>query len=177
MLRLALPGALGGVLGAFALSAAPVGPVRVGVSLYLMGLGGLVLLKAVRPRPPAELPPRQVGVLGFRGGALDAIGGGWGAVVTSTLIGRGGVPRTAIGSASLAEFFVTAAISATFIVVVGVSLWPVILGLVLGGVLAAPIAALAVRRLPGRLLMAVVGAAVSLLALRSLLAALKAGGG
>ena len=178
VLRLAVPGALGGVLGAYALSAAPAGPVRVGVSLYLMGLGGLVLLKAVRPRPPAELPPRQVGVLGFCGGALDAIGGGgWGAVVTSTLIGRGGVPRTAIGSASLAEFFVTAAISATFVVVVGVSLWSVILGLVLGGVLAAPIAALVVRPLPARLLMAAVGAAVSLLALRSLLAALKAGGG
>ena len=102
-----------------------------------------------KPRPPAELPPRQVGVLGFCGGALDAIGGGgWGAIVTSTLIGRGGVPRTAIGSASLAEFFVTVAISATFAVVIGVSLWPVILGLVLGGVLAAPIAALLVRRLP-----------------------------
>ncbi len=64
VLRLAVPGALGGVLGAYALSAAPVGPVRVGGSLYLMGLGGLVLLKALRPRPPAELPPRQVGVLG-----------------------------------------------------------------------------------------------------------------
>ena len=100
-------------------------------------------------------------MLGFCGGALDAIGGGgWGAIVTSTLVGRGGVPRTAIGSASLAEFFVTAAISAAFIVVVGVSLWPVILGLVLGGVLAAPVAALAVRRLPGRLLMALVGGSV-----------------
>ena len=178
VLRLAVPGALGGVLGAYLLSAAPTGAMRVGVSLYLIGLGALILLKALRPRPPAELPPRQVGVLGFCGGALDAIGGGgWGAIVTSTLIGRGGVPRTAIGSASLAEFFVTTAISATFIVVVGVSLWPVILELVLGGVLAAPIAALVVRRLPGRLLMAVVGAAVSLLALRSLLAALRAGGG
>ena len=178
VLRLAVPGALGGVLGAYLLSAAPTDAMRVGVSLYLMGLGALILFKALRPRPPAELPPRQVGILGFCGGALDAIGGGgWGAIVTSTLIGRGGLPRTAIGSAILAEFFVTTAISATFIVVIGVSLWPVILGLVLGGVLAAPIAALVVRRLPGRLLMAVVGAAVSLLALRSLLAALKAGGG
>jgi uncharacterized protein len=77
----------------------------------------------------------------------------------------------------LAEFFVTAAISAAFVVVVGVSLGPVILGLMLGGVLAAPVAALVVRRVPGRLLMALVGAAVSLLALRSLLAALKPGGG
>lgn len=178
VLRLAVPGAVGGVIGAGVLSTAPVGVVRVGVSLYLMGLGGLVLLKAVRPRPPAELPPWQVGFLGFCGGALDAIGGGgWGAVVTSTLIGRGGVPRTAIGSASLAEFFVTTAISAAFIVVVGVSLWPVVPGLVLGGVLAAPMAALVVRRLPARLLMAIVGVVVSLLALRGLLAALKTSGG
>ena len=78
-----------------------------------------------------------------------------------------------IGSAGLAESFATAAISATFIVVVGVSLWPAILGLVPGGMLAA----LVVRRLPGRPLMAVVGAAVSLLALRSLLSAQKPGGG
>ena len=133
VLRLAVPGALGGVLGAYRLSAAPTGAMRVGVSLYLMGLGALILLKALRPRPPAELPPRQTGLLGFWGGALDAIGGGgWGAIVTSTLIGSGGVPRTAIGSASLAEFFVSAAISAAFAVVIGVSLCPVILELVAG---------------------------------------------
>ena len=86
-------------------------------------------------------------------------------------------PTDISGSARLAEFFVTAAISAASIVVVSVSLWPVILELVLGGVLAAPIAALEVRRLPGRLLVAVVGAVVSLLALRNLLAALGVGGG
>lgn len=176
VLRLAVPGALGGVLGAYVLSAAPIGMVRVGVSLYLMGLGGLILLKALRPRPPAELPPRKVGILGFCGGVLDAIGGGgWGAIVTSTLIGRGSAPRTAIGSANMAEFFVTTAISATFIATVGVSLWPIILGLVVGGVLAAPLAALVVRRLPGRLLMAVVAVVVFLLSLRSLIAALNAG--
>ena len=86
------------------------------------------------------------------------------------------MPRTAIGSANSAEFYVTAAISATFAVVIGVSLWPVILGLVLGGVLAAPIVGLWVWRLPGRLLMAFVGAVVSLLSLRRLLTALRAGG-
>jgi hypothetical protein len=136
--------------------------------------GGVILLKALRPRPPAvALPTAQVGVLGFCGGVLDAIGGGgWGAVVTSTLIGHGGAPREAIGSASLAEFFVTAAVSATFVATVGLSLWPIIVGLVLGGVLAAPLAALAAKRLPARPLMAVVGLVVSLLAVRSLLASL-----
>jgi uncharacterized membrane protein YfcA len=176
VLRLAVPGVLGGILGAYVLIETPTAVVRVFVSIYLLCLGGLILLKAMRPRPSAPvLPTGQVGMLGFCGGMLDAIGGGgWGAIVTSTLIGRGNVPREAIGSASLAEFFVTAAVSATFVATVGVSLWPTIVGLVLGGVLAAPFAALVARRLPARPLMVIVGVVVSLLALRSLLASLRA---
>ena len=181
VLRLAVPGVLGGVLGAHVLVGAPTAPVRVFVGLYLLALGGVVLLKALRPRPPAvALPTGQVGVLGFCGGLLDAIGGGgWGAIVTATLIGQGNAPREAIGSASLAEFFVTAAVSAAFVATVGITLWPVIAGLVLGGVLAAPFAALAAKRVPDRLLMAAVGGVVSLLALRGLLISLRAlaGGG
>lgn len=175
VLRLAVPGVLGGVLGVYALVEAPVGAVRVAVNLYLLVLGGLVLRKALRPRPPAALPPTRVAALGFCGGALDAVGGGgWGPIVTSTLIGGGDVPREAIGSASLAEFFVAAAVSATFVATVGVSLWPIITGLVLGGVLAAPFAALAAKRLPDRPSMVIVGVVVSLLALRGLLASLRA---
>jgi uncharacterized protein len=176
VLRLAVPGVLGGILGAYVLVEAPTAAVRVFVSAYLLALGGVILRKALRPRPPAAaLPAAQVGALGFCGGVLDAIGGGgWGAIVTSTLIGRGNVPREAIGSASLAEFFVTAAVSATFVATVGVSLWPIIVGLVLGGVLAAPFAALVARRLPDRPLMVIVGVVVALLALRGLLASLRA---
>ena len=176
VLRLAVPGVLGGVTGAYVLVGAPVAAVRVFVGLYLLALGGVVLLKALRPLPPAvALPTGQVGVLGFCGGLLDAIGGGgWGAIVTSTLIGRGNVPREAIGSASLAEFFVTSAVSAAFVATVGITLWPIITGLVLGGVLAAPFAAVAAKRVPDRLLMVLVGVVVSLLALRGLLASLRA---
>jgi len=176
VLRLAVPGVLGGVTGAYVLVGAPVAAVRVFVGLYLLALGGVVLLKALRPLPPAvALPTGQVGVLGFCGGLLDAIGGGgWGAIVTSTLIGRGNVPREAIGSASLAEFFVTSAVSAAFVATVGITLWPIIAGLVLGGVLAAPFAAVAAKRVPDRLLMVLVGVVVSLLALRGLLASLRA---
>jgi uncharacterized protein len=176
VLRLAVPGVLGGVIGAHVLVGMPTAPVRVFVGLYLLALGGVVLLKALRPLPPAAaLPTGQVGVLGFCGGLLDAIGGGgWGAIVTSTLIGRGNVPREAIGSASLAEFFVTSAVSAAFVATVGITLWPIIAGLVLGGVLAAPFAAVAAKRVPDRLLMVLVGVVVSLLALRGLLASLRA---
>lgn len=175
VLRLALPGALGGAIGAWLLTGAPTGIVRALVGVYLLCLAGLILHKALRPRPAAALPPRQVGVLGFCGGVLDAIGGGgWGAIVTSTLIGRGDVPRTAIGSANLAEFFVTAAISGTFFVTIGLQLWPIILGLVLGGVLAAPFAALIARHVPARALMVAVAVVVSLLALRTLATTLPA---
>jgi uncharacterized membrane protein YfcA len=179
VLRLGLPGVLGGILGVYVLVETPTAAVRVFVSAYLLGLGGLILLKALRPQPPAAPPAAEVGVLGFFGRVLDAIGGGgWGAIVTSTLIGRGNVPREAIGSASLAEFFVTVAVSATFVVTVGVSLWPIIAGLVLGGALATPFAALVARRVPDRPLTVIVGV-VSVLALRGLLASLRAlvGGG
>ena len=182
VLRLAVPGVLGGVLGAYVLVGMPTAVVRVFVGLYLLALGGVVLLKALRPRPPlaAAISTGRLAALGFCGGLLDAIGGGgWGAIVTSTLIGQGNAPREAIGSASLAEFFVTAAVSAAFVATVGLTLWPVIAGLVLGGVLAAPLAALAAKRVPDRLLMAAVGVVVSLLALRGLVASLRAlaGGG
>ena len=80
VLRLAVPGVLGGVIGAYVLVGTPTALVRVFVGLYLLALGGVVLLKALRPLPPAAaLPTGQVGVLGFCGGLLDAIGGGgWG---------------------------------------------------------------------------------------------------
>jgi hypothetical protein len=175
--RLVLPGVAGGASGAYLLTALPGSAIRPFVSAYLLAMGALIVWRAVRPRagggpgaasPPS--PPRHVAPLGFVGGLLDAIGGGgWGAMVTSTLIGRGVAPRFAIGSANLAEFFVTAVITATFVATVGLELWPVIAGLVIGGVLAAPFAALVTRRVPDRPLMVLVGAVIALLSLRGLL--------
>ena len=86
--------------------------------------------------------------------------------VASTLIGRGDVPRFAIGSVNMAEFFVTAAISAAFATSIGLDLWRAILGLVIGGILAAPFAALIAKRLPDRPLMLIVAGVVFLLSLR-----------
>ncbi|MCW8085823.1 sulfite exporter TauE/SafE family protein [Sabulicella glaciei] len=173
VVRLAVPGVVGGMIGAYVLTGMPTGTMQVVVSVYLLGLGALILHKAAWPRPPVAMPDWQVRVLGFFGGIVDAMGGGgWGPIVTSTLLGKGDAPREAIGSANLAEFFVTTAVTATFVFTVGLSLWPVIAGLVLGGVLAAPFAALVVRHLSPRRLLLLVGVVVSLLALRNLLAAL-----
>ena len=169
VLRLAIPGMLGGVLGAYVLTDLPVEIMKPVVSVYLIVMGLIILSRALRkPTPPPAKPPR-VTLLGFGGGFVDAIGGGgWGPIVTSTLIGRGNVARTSIGSTNAAEFFVTTAITAVFVATIGLELWPVILGLVLGGVLAAPLAALVTKKLPARPLMIIVGVVITLLSLRNL---------
>ena len=159
----------GGVLGACLLVAMPVRIIRPMVSIYLLILAVVILRKALRPRPAAAPIEKGVAVLGMTGGFLDAIGGGgWGPIVASTLIGRGDVPRFAIGSVNMAEFFVTAAISAAFATSIGLDLWQAVMGLVIGGMLAAPVAALIARRLPDRPLMLIVAGVVFLLSFRNL---------
>jgi uncharacterized membrane protein YfcA len=170
--RLALPGMIGGAIGAYVLTTVPNEVVRPAVSAYLLAVGAVILWKAVRERLPEGRPPRLVAPLGLVGGFLDAIGGGgWGALVTSTLIGRGATPRFAIGSVNLTEFFVTTTVSATFVATIGLELWPVVSGLIVGGVLAAPLAAFTTKRLPTRPLMILVAAVVILLSVRALVRA------
>jgi len=171
--RLAIPGMIGGALGAYALTSIPGEVIRPYVSGYLLLLGLFILWKAASARPAVGPPPSRVAPLGFVGGVFDAIGGGgWGPIVTSTLLGQGTTPRYAIGSVNLAEFFVTLTISATFLFTIGLTLWPIIAGLVAGGVLAAPFAAYATKHLPAKVLMVLVGCVVVLLSSRGLLRAL-----
>ena len=176
LLRIAIPGMIGGAIGAYALSELPGAALKPFISAYLLLLGAFIVWKALAARPIAAPAPRAVGPLGFVGGLLDAIGGGgWGPIVTSTLLGQGATPRYAIGSVNLAEFFVTLTISTTFFLTVGLSLWPIIAGLILGGVIAAPFAALATKHIPDKILMLLVGGVVVLLSLRTIVMALASG--
>ncbi len=171
-IRLAIPGAVGGVIGAYLLTELPGDIVQPVVSAYLAIMGTVVLWRALRRQVPEPKTPRHVPLLGLSGGFLDAIGGGgWGAMVASTLVGSGTKARLAIGSTNAAEFVVTASISATFILTIGLDLWPIIAGLILGGVLAAPFAAYVTRNLPDRPLMILVGIVIIVLSLRGLLKA------
>lgn len=168
--RLAIPGAIGGAIGAYALTEMPGEVVRPVVSVYLAVMGAVVLWKALGKAPAEAPPPRYVPALGLTGGFLDAIGGGgWGPMVASTLVGSGTKTRFAIGSTNAAEFLVTTTVSATFVATIGLDLWPIILGLVLGGVLAAPFAAYVTSRLPDRPLMILVGVVIIVLSLRGLI--------
>lgn len=172
LLRLAVPGAIGGAIGAYVLTNLDGDKIKPFISAYLLLVGLLIVWKALTKRVSEGAKPSRVAPLGFLGGLFDSIGGGgWGPIVTSTLIGQGTTPRYAIGSVNLAEFFVTLTISATFVATIGLELWPIISGLIIGGVIAAPFAAYATKVLPDKVLMILVGCIVAILSLRTIVAA------
>jgi uncharacterized membrane protein YfcA len=169
-LHLVLPGMIGGVLGAAVLRHAPAAPLRIAIGAYLALMGTWMLVRAARKR----VARRRVHALGAHGtglvaGALDAVGGGgWGTVVTSSLIAQGAEARYAVGTTNAAEFFVAVAISATLTASIGVVSWVWLAGLIAGGIVAAPAAAWLTRHLPMRVLTAMVGFAVIALSVHSL---------
>ncbi len=158
--RLAVPGVAGGVLGAYVLTQIPGEAIKPFVYGYLFVMAGLILLRAIGRRVTAR-EVRRVPVLGFFGGLLDAAGGGgWGPLTTSTLLANGGAARTSIGTVSAAEFVVTLAISLTFLSTIGLQHLEIVLGLLIGGVIAAPLAAVLVKRMPERAVLGTVGALI-----------------
>lgn len=170
LLMLAIPGVLGSVLGAYVLSNVDGRAIRPFVSAYLMIMGLLILMKALQLAPVTEdakvsyAPP-----LGLVGGFLDAIGGGgWGPMVTSTLIGSGHAARKVIGSVNAAEFFIASAVATTFFIQLEAMYITYVVALIIGGILAAPLGAYVVRYVKPRALMAVVGVAISAIALYQL---------
>lgn len=156
--RLVVPGVIGGVVGAYVLTEISADVARPVVLTYLM-LIGLFLIWRASGHPPQERDPRVIAPIGLVGGFLDAAGGGgWGPVVTSNLLIQGAAPRKVIGTVNAAEFFLTATISATFIAALGAEAFTrATLGLLIGGVVAAPLGAFMAKRLPARPLLLMVG--------------------
>jgi uncharacterized membrane protein YfcA len=168
--RIAIPGTIGGALGATVLANVDGKKVAPFVSAYLAIMGLVILVKALRQLIPREPKQRFMPLVGFVGGVLDAIGGGgWGPIVTSTLIGNGHVPRYVIGSVNLTEFLVTVATSAAFTVWLDYADLAPVIALILGGLVSAPFAGYLTRIAPTRLLMLTVGCLVLVLSLRTLL--------
>ena len=158
VIELAVEGSVGAIIGAYVLSNIDGQAMRPFVAAYLLVLGLSILLRAFHAPPETDTPPSFAAPLGIVGGFLDAIGGGgWGATVTSTLLGSGHAPRMVIGSVNTAEFFVTVAAATTFFIQLGLVPIQALVGLTIGGVLAAPLGAYLARYVPARPLMAAVG--------------------
>ncbi len=167
--RLVIPGIIGAVTGAYILSSFPGDALKPWVATYLLVMGVVIVGKAF-----GEFRPKRVTThirrLGFAGALLDSMGGGgWGPVVTSTLVARGNDVRKTIGSVNASEFFVTVAASITFFLTIGLRNWQMIAALALGGLPAAPVAAWACKHLPLRRMMALVGLLVIATSSRTLL--------
>lgn len=162
-LRLLIPGMVGGVAGAYLLTSLDAGVVKPFVLLYLAGIGVYLLVRGLL-YPPAVREAKHIAPLGLIGGFLDAAGGGgWGPVVTSNLLIQGADPRKVVGTVNAVEFFLTLTVSAAFIWRLGFAdLAGATLGILIGGMLAAPIGAWAAKHCPPKLMLIMVGVVLTL---------------
>ena len=172
--RLAIPGVIGGILGAYVLTQIDGATVKPFILAYLASIGLFLVWRGVR-YPPVHKAPRIIEPLGLAGGFLDAAGGGgWGPVVTGNLLVQGAEPRRTIGTVNSAEFFVTLSISATFIAALGLAAFTAAtLGLLIGGVLAAPLGAWVARHARPKTLLIFVGSLLTLTSLYGIYHAIR----
>lgn len=168
---LVIPGVIGAILGAILLTkfgdthAAYLKPI---MAVYTMFLGVRIFLNAFRTQKITR-KFKNYRLLAGVGGFLDSFGGGgWGPIVTTTLITKGRSPKYVIGSVSITEFFVTLASAFTFFTMIGVSHWQVIVALIIGGLIGAPIAAKLAGRLPKKASFILLGILVIIWSLRIL---------
>lgn len=161
--RLTLPGIVGAATGAYLLSQVDGSLAKPFVLAYLALIGLFLAWRGLR-YPPRLRQPRVIAPLGLVGGFLDAAGGGgWGPVVTGNLLLQGADPRKTIGTVNTSEFLVTLTSALTFIAALGLAAFTLAtLGLLIGGVIAAPLGAWLVKRISPRPLLVLVGSLLTL---------------
>lgn len=171
---LLIPGIIGAVLGAVLLvkfGETHIKYIKPIMAFYTLFLGIKIFITAFKTLPVKKKFKAYSWLAGV-GGFLDSFGGGgWGPIVTATLITKGRTPRFVVGSVSLTEFFVTLASAFTFFTLIGVQHWQVILGLIIGGVAAAPIAAKLQGKLPRKASFILLGIMVVIWSIRILVKA------
>lgn len=159
---LLLPGILGGLIGVYILSTVDGKLLKPFISAYLFLMGIYVLSKAFRHiRVRREISAAKVAPLALFGSFMDTTGGGWGPIVTTSLIGSGHDPRTTIGSVNFAEFFLTLTVATALFSILDSTVWTMVAGLVIGGLFAAPFAAYITKHLKTKTLLILVGTLIS----------------
>jgi uncharacterized protein len=168
--RIVFTGVLGAMFGAYLISNVfDGGVIKPYISAYMVILGSVIISKAFKKKKK-ELVNKNLGLLGLFGGFLDAVGGGgWGPLVTSNLINKGNAPKEAIGTVNTAEFFVAFFSTGIFMIFIPITAWQSILGLIIGGVVAAPLGAFLVKFAKPKTIMVTVGTLVVLLSVWNLI--------
>lgn len=159
LIKILLPGIIGGVLGVFLITSINGQFLKPIVALYLLLMGIMILLKARKTNQEISSKKlKHIKKLALSGGFLDAVGGGgWGPIVTSSLLSQGNNPRKTIGTVNTAEFFVALVTGISFILLGAIEHWALVCGLIAGGLFAAPFAAFLTSRLNTRVLLTIVG--------------------
>lgn len=173
--KLLVPGVFAGAAGAWLVSVIDPAVAKPVVLAYLAGIGFYLLARGLRS-PPAEKRPRVVAPLGAVGGFLDATGGGgWGPIVTSNLLVQGAKPRIVVGTVNTSELFLALAITGAFFLTLGFDQFGTeAVGLLIGGVAAAPLGGYVAKKVNARLIILMVGIVLAATSLWSLWAAMLA---
>mgnify|MGYP002682963277 CR=1 FL=1 len=160
-------GALGGILGATVLTSLKGTALFILINFYLLFIGGLIIYRGLRDAVPRVFRLGFTRVIGFAGGLIEGIGGSWGPIVTTSLLGAGTQSRYAIGSSNFSEFVVSIAVFATFVAAFAMGFWDggsdwrdvalPVAGLVLGGIPAAVVGGYLSKIAPKRPLTVAVG--------------------
>lgn len=166
---LVFPGAIGAILGSLLLVYFDGNVLKPFMAIYLLIMGLRIMFKAFAKKKQKTIF-KQYSILGFVGGFLDSSGGGgWGPVVTSTLIGAGRTPSITIGTVNTAEFIIAFVSSVVFAISLSFNYWQIIIGLILGGIIAAPVAAFLCQKIKTKTALILVGLLIIFLSLKTLL--------
>lgn len=163
--KLAIPAVIGAIIGALSLTY--LGEyyskiTKTVIAFYTLYLGFQILSNAFKPKQNKSLKRKtNLTRLGIIGGFIDSFaGGGWGPLVTGTLIKNSFTPRFAVGSSTVAKFILTLTSAITFFFTLGIQHWNIILGLLIGGIITAPFSAMLTSRLPVKKMFVIIGALV-----------------
>ncbi|NVM30336.1 MAG: sulfite exporter TauE/SafE family protein [Candidatus Helarchaeota archaeon] len=169
--KMIIPGVVGGALGAYVLTTLNSDILKLAVSMYLIGMGSFIIYRAIKEKISNDInmATKTIVPLCAVGGCLDAIGGGgWGPVVTSTMVAKGNDVKKTIGTVNLTEFFVTLSETFMFLILFVKIDIILVMSMLIGGVIAAPLAAYTCKKFPLKPLMVFIGALVIFLNVRNI---------
>jgi uncharacterized membrane protein YfcA len=168
--KLLIPGIIGAIIGALIITKINIPYLSIVISVYLLCMGIFLIVKAYAKIKLQFKQKNSVVIpLAVTGGFVDgAGGGGWGPVVTTSLLGGKMMPKKVIGTVNASEFFINLASATAFLFLVKVTDWEALAGLIIGGFLITPYAAKATSRMSVKMILTVVGCLITALSIRKL---------
>lgn len=168
--KLLIPGIIGAILGALIIAKVKIPYLSIIISIYLLFMGIFLIAKAYSKIKLQFKQKNSVVIpLAVTGGFVDgAGGGGWGPVVTTSLLGGKMEPKKVIGTVNASEFFINLASAVSLLFIVKVTDWEALAGLIIGGFLVAPYAARVTSKMSVKMILTFVGLLITIISLKKI---------